>query len=88
MCEAAQAEQIDARNIDEAAVERLLAEAHSSLELALVLQFCDESLLGSLPPWQIRNSHFIHLGSLRRLTPARLHSALLEFDSLHQRHGT
>uniref|UniRef100_A0A7S0LJ28 ditrans,polycis-polyprenyl diphosphate synthase [(2E,6E)-farnesyldiphosphate specific] n=1 Tax=Coccolithus braarudii TaxID=221442 RepID=A0A7S0LJ28_9EUKA len=88
MCEASAAKQLDATSIDEASVQAWLAQTHFDTELALVLQFCDEHLLGGLPPWQIRNSHFVHMGCLQRCSQARLHTALLEFDSLQQRHGT
>jgi hypothetical protein len=59
----------------------------SAIAQALILQFCPELLLGGLLPWNCRVSHHLPMGRLRHATAAALHSALVEYDSVQQRHG-
>jgi len=88
MCSAVLEGKLSIDDIDEAQVERRLQAANPVPEVELVLQFCEETLLGGLPPWQCRNSHYIHMGRLREVTQQTVHAALQEYNALRQRHGS
>jgi len=87
LCELVAANKLPAEAIDEAAIDAQLKGACSWPEPALILQFCPELLLGGLLPWQCRVSHHLPMGRLRHATAAALHSALVEYDGVQQRHG-
>lgn len=73
--------------IDEARVDSALRRARETAEVGLVLQYCDEALLGGLLPWHTRVAHFIHMGRLSGAREPALYRALQECSGVTQRHG-
>ena len=80
--------------VDEAAVERTLAEAgdgggggDGAPEPELVLQFCQPMILGGLLPWHCRYTQFAPMGRLRDATRPALLQTLADHSRVTQRHG-
>jgi len=73
--------------VDEAIVDAEINANRGFAEPELILQCCPELFLGGLLPWHCRITQYIHLGSLRRVTPGRIRGALVEFGGVQQRHG-
>jgi hypothetical protein len=87
LCAESRAGRLAPDAIDERAVDRALAARRPRPEVALVLQFCDEVLLGGIWPWHSRVAHHVHLGPLARATRAAVERALSDYGSVVQRHG-
>jgi len=74
-------------SINEASIDAALSRVHQTPEVGLVLQYCDEPLLGGLLPWHTRIAHYVHMGRLRNAREAALYRALRECSGVTQRHG-
>ena len=88
VCEHVAASRLAADAIDEHVIERELRANEGFPEPELILQCCPEPFLGGLLPWHCRVTQYVHIGSLRALTPVRMHEALVEYGGVQQRYGT
>ena len=52
-----------------------------------ILQCCPELHLGGLLPWHCRVTQFVHLGTLRDATAARIRAAFCDYSYVRQRYG-
>jgi undecaprenyl pyrophosphate synthase len=87
LCTDARDRRLNPSEIDEAQIDSSLRRARETPEVGLVLQYCDEALLGGLLPWHTRIAHFIHMGRLSGAREAALYRALRECSGVTQRHG-
>lgn len=87
LCEAAAGRALPPEAINEDTLGARLGAASNWPDPALVLQFCPEMLLGGMPPWTCRVSHYLPMGRLDLATPASLRRALRAYDGVQQRNG-
>ena len=87
LCEAAAGRALPPDAINEDVLGARLGAASHWPDPALVLQFCPEMLLGGMPPWTCRVSHYLPMGRLDLATPASLRRALRAYDGVQQRNG-
>ena len=77
LCAEAQAHRLHPSSIDEAFVDATLRRVRKTPEVGLVLQYCEEPLLGGLLPWHTRIAHYVHMGKLRWARESALHLSLI-----------